>query len=253
MKNVLLRGPFLTSSGYGVHARQVAKWLFDKEFDLDLDISVEALRWGDTPWLMNPEGEDGLVGRLLQACSNAKPFYDVTIQVQLPNEWNPLLGTFNIGITAGVEADRCYPHWVEAVNKMDLVIVPSEFTRQTFLNSGEVTTKILVVPESFVDEITDIANPIINLDLKTDFNFLVFGQITGNNPENDRKNIPYTLKWLAETFAKNPDVGIVLKMGLARQSKIDENMTRNLILDLMNKIGLRENPKLYLSFENVSV
>ena len=86
MKSVLFRAPVLSKSGYGVHARQVAKWLFSKEEELDLDITVEALNWGGTGWITDVEAEDGLVGRVLQATTNVKPFYDVTIQLQLPNE-----------------------------------------------------------------------------------------------------------------------------------------------------------------------
>ena len=140
MKSVLFRAPVLSKSGYGVHARQIAKWLFSKEEELDLDITVEAWNWGGTGWITDVEAEDGLVGRVLQATTNVKPFYDVTIQLQLPNEWNPMLGAFNVGITAGVETDLCYPGWVDAVNNMNLVIVPSEFTKETFLRSGDVGT-----------------------------------------------------------------------------------------------------------------
>ena len=128
MKTVLLRAPVLTMSGYGVHARQVARWLFEPEEALDLDITVEPLNWGHTGWLTDVDAEDGLVGRVLQAADNTKPFYDVTIQLQLPNEWNPMLGAFNVGITAGVETDRCNPGWIDAVNQMNLVMKAQELS-----------------------------------------------------------------------------------------------------------------------------
>jgi len=246
-KSVLLRGPFLTMSGYGVHARQIARWLFEKEEELDLDIAVEATNWGNTGWLTDVEAEDGLVGRVLQATENTKSFYDVTIQLQLPNEWNPMLGSFNIGMTAGVETDRCHPKWVEAVNQMNLVIVPSEFTKQCFLNSGEINTDIVVVPESFIDEVKSFPSQCaIDLDLPTEFNFLVFGQITGNNPENDRKNLAYTLKWMAETFANRPDVGVVIKTNLMRNTKIDRAATASMLTRMLMEIQQGPGPKFYL-------
>ena len=54
--------------------------------------------------------------------------YDLTVQVQLPDEWKPELGRKNIGISAFVETDKCNPKWVKKCNEMDHVIVPSTFT-----------------------------------------------------------------------------------------------------------------------------
>lgn len=249
-KSVLLRAPVLSKSGYGVHARQVAKWLFQKEEELDLEVTVEALNWGNTGWITDIEAEDGLVGRVLQATTNIKPFYDVTIQVQLPNEWNPMLGGYNIGITAGVEVDTCYPKWVEAVNSMNLVIVPSEFTKETFIRSGEISTPILVIPESYMDEVAGEGK--IDLDLPTKFNFLVFGQVTGNTPETDRKNLPYTLKWLAETFANNPEVGVVLKTNMGRNTKLDRYSCAGIFSQLLMQIVKGPGPRFYLLHGDMS-
>ena len=251
MKTVLLRAPVLTLSGYGVHARQVARWLFDQEEALDLDITVEPLNWGHTGWITDADAEDGLVGRILQASDNVKPFYDVTIQLQFPNEWNPILGAFNVGITAGVETDRCNPNWLDAVNQMNLVIVPSEFTRQSFLNTGSVSTDIVVIPESFIDEVANQDEHSINLNLPTKFNFLVFGQMTGNNPESDRKNIPYTFKWLAEAFANRPDVGIIVKTNLIRNTKIDRLACTNMFTKLVNEVKVGPGPNFYLLHGNM--
>lgn len=251
MKSVLFRAPVLSKSGYGVHARQIAKWLFSKEEELDLDITVEALNWGGTGWITDVEAEDGLVGRVLQTTTNVKPFYDVTIQLQLPNEWNPMLGAFNVGITAGVETDLCYPGWVDAVNNMNLVIVPSEFTKETFLRSGDVGTPIVVVPESFVDEVATSDKP-LDLDLPTKFNFLVFGQVTGNSPETDRKNIPYTLKWLAETFANRPDIGVILKTNMMRNTKLDRHASTAIFSQLLMNIVKGPGPRFYLLHGDMS-
>ena len=256
MKTVLLRAPVLTLSGYGVHARQVARWLFEQEERLELDIAVEPLNWGHTGWLTDVEAEDGLVGRVLQASENTKPFYDVTIQLQLPNEWNPMLGAFNIGITAGVETDRCNPAWVDAINQMNLVIVPSEFVKKTFIDTarmkaGELNTPIVVIPESFIDEVSTQEQCSISLDLPTKFNFLVFGQVTGNNPENDRKNLAYTLKWLAEALADRLDVGVIVKSNLARNTKIDRLACTNMFMKLVEEIKRGPGPRFYLLHGNM--
>lgn len=254
MKSVLLRAPVLSNSGYGVHARQIARWLFDIAPDNDLDITVELLNWGSTGWLTNVEAEDGLVGQVVQAVENVKKFYDVTIQLQLPNEWNPMLGAFNIGVTAGVEVDKCNPKWVDAVNNMNLVIVPSEFTKRTFLNSGNVVTPIQVIPESYINEVgTGVDVPLKALDeVQTNFNFLVFGQITGNSPENDRKNLPYTIKWLAECLQDRPDVGVVIKTNMIRNTKLDQVATRNILSQLIREVKKGPGPRFHLLHGHLS-
>jgi glycosyltransferase involved in cell wall biosynthesis len=246
MKSVLLRAPLLTHSGYGQHARQIAKWLFRVATEThQLDITTEPLPWGKCHLLLDPEAEDGLIGQILQATGNKKNFYDVTIQLQLPNEWNPFLGNFNIGVTAGVETDKCNPSWIDCVNRMDMVIVPSEFTKQTFLNSGNVTVPIIVIPESFPELFAAPAAP-VDLELTTKFNFLIVGQLTGNNVDNDRKNLPYTIKWLADTFAGCPDVGIVLKTNSGAQTQLDKRNVQSIFSKLVGEVSTPNGPKFYL-------
>jgi len=254
MKTVLLSAPVLSMSGYGVHSRQIAKWLFRIATETnDLDITVDPVPWGKTHLIVDPEAEDGLIGQILQCTNNKKNFYDITIQCKLPNEWNPFLGTFNVGVTAGVETDKCNPAWIDCINRMDMVIVPSEFTKQTFLSTGEVTVPIVVVPESFPDSL--LSNAIsLDLGLTTKFNFLVVGQLTGNNTENDRKNLPYTMKWLAETFADCPDVGIVVKTNSGAQTQLDKQNIRNIFSKLVGEVVGPKNkgPKFYLLHGHMS-
>ena len=119
---ILLRAPVLTSSGYGVHSRQIFDWLHKME---NIDLTVECLNWGKTPWLLNENLENGLIGKIMKYSKKLEPPYDITFQVQLPDEWDPSLGKKNIGITAAVETDRCNPKWVSACNVMDEVVVPS--------------------------------------------------------------------------------------------------------------------------------
>ena len=254
MKSVLLRAPLLTNSGYGVHARQIAKWLFRVATEThQLDITTEPLPWGRTHIIVDPEAEDGLIGQIMQATNNKKNFYDVTIQLQLPNEWNPFLGNFNIGVTAGVETDKCNPAWIEAVNRMDMIVVPSEFTKQTFLESGEVKVPIVVIPEAYPESYNDpeAVTP-VDLGLKTKFNFLVVGQLTGTDTENDRKNLPYTIKWLADTFAGQPDVGVVLKTNSGAQTQLDKRNVQNIFAKLVREVSRPNGPTFYLLHGHMS-
>ena len=251
MKSVLLRAPLLSQSGYGVHSRQVARWLFDRADNANkadsLDVTTELLNWGQTPWYVDAYAQNELIGRCFQASSNTKELYDVTIQLQLPNEWCPELGKYNVGMTAGVEADRCNPAWIDNINKMNLVIVPSRFTKEVFENSGKITTPIIVVAESFFDDIQryEEIKP-LDFQPETKFNFLVFGQVTGGDASSDRKNLPFTLKWLCETFADKPDVGIILKTNMGRYTEADKHLCTQSLTQLLQNVNKQASPKFYL-------
>lgn len=248
-ETVLLRGPFLTNSGYGVHARQIARWLFSRV--PEHHIHVQPLPWGNTPWLLDYDLEDGLIGKLLEGSKKAPVAkHEVTIQVQLPNEWDTNLGKFNIGVTAGIESDKVIPQWVPHIQKMDLVIVPSEFSRRAFLAvEPSLADKIYVVPENFLDECETA--PALELNVTTPFNFLLFGQVTGN-PETDRKNTFYAIRWFCETFKDHPDVGLIIKTNMSRNTTIDKRVTQHILGQVLMESKLTENPKIHLLHGSLS-
>ena len=129
-KKVLLVGPILTHSGYGVHARTVYRALKSRD-DL-FDIYVNPISWGQTSWLSEQTVErkelDDIIRKTYQHISQNLPF-DITIMVTIPTEWKEYRAApINIGVCAGVEADRVSPHWLEAANlHVDKIIVTSEF------------------------------------------------------------------------------------------------------------------------------
>ena len=127
MKKVVIRGPLITQSGYGVHSRQVAKWLVEKSKSKQIDLTCQCVNWGNTQWKLNENDDDGLIGEIMRHSKSVNHKFDISFQIQLPNEWDTNLGAFNVGITAGVETDVCNPAWINAINSMDIVIVPSEF------------------------------------------------------------------------------------------------------------------------------
>jgi glycosyltransferase involved in cell wall biosynthesis len=246
MKRVVIRAPLLSYSGYGTHSRQVFRWLLSKK---DLEIRTQVVPWGITPWMINPDYENGLVGEIMNCSSPpTSPVQksDLSIQIQLPNEWDSSLATQNIGISAFVETDRCNPQWIECCNKMSKVIVPSPFIASVIKNSGSPLTPIDVVPESFYDDIAKELLPPSKLDFSTDFNFLVFGQFTGNNPENDRKNLFNTIRILCQTFADDPDVGIVIKTNNGKNTTIDRSITENVVRKVINEIRPGPYPKVHI-------
>lgn len=247
-KRVLFRGSPLTQSGYGIHSRQVVRWLLGLEKKGLIDLTIQMLSWGQTPWILDANSYDGLIGEMMLHSRPLEGKFDVTFQLQLPDEWDHKLGRYNVGITAGIETDRCNPEWISECNKMDRIVVPSQFTKKNLTTTGLVIPPINVIPESFPDCFRDVDDPgEIDLKLDTSFNYLVFGQITGNNPENDRKNIFYTVKWMCETLKDARDVGIVIKTNSGRNSHIDRNMVRNTLAQLINEVrGNSKTPPIYL-------
>jgi len=242
-KKVLLRAPLLTMSGYGVHSRQIFRWLESRSDQYDF--SVNTLPWGNTSWLIDSNKLNGLIGRIMNKSGKSKDGYDISIQVQLPNEWDPSLAKFNVGVTAAVETDKANPSWLNNVNSMDMIIVPSEHSKKSLLNAGSVNKRIEVVPEAFIDEIKE--EELVTLpEFGTKFNFLIFGQITGQNAEDDRKNTYNTIKWLCELFKKDKDVGIVIKTNSARNCLFDRERTKDILNNILKNIRGENNlPPVY--------
>lgn len=218
-KRITFRGPALTQSGYGVHSRQVLDWLFSRD---DIELNIQALPWGVTPWyidgLKRPTSD--LINKITTASRPPGGPIDVSYQLQLPHEWDSGLAKINIGMTAGVEADRCPQEWVAACNRMHAVIVPSEHTKASLLSTGHITTPIYVVKESYED-----VNP-VHLEaldrLDTGFNFLLFAQMTHPDPVADRKYVAGAIKAFCKAFKDNPDVGLVAKINIGKHTPIDE-------------------------------
>ena len=245
MKKVLLRAPLLTSSGYGVHSRQIFEWLFQKK---DIDLTVECLRWGMTSWMLDQNNE--IVKNIMSCSKKIEPKYDISFQVQLPNEWDPSLAKVNYGITAAVETTKCAPEWINHCNKMDAIIVPSNFTKNVIKKSGIVTKKIFVIPEYYNHDILKKEND-LNLNLKTKFNFLAISQLTGQTIETDRKNIINCIKWFCETFEGNQEVGLVIKTSMCKGTKIDRKLTVNYMTDLIRHVRKTNFPKIVLLHGNM--
>lgn len=251
MKKVIFRGPVLTQSGYGVHSRQVARWLLSRN---DIDVKFLVTPWGDTPWILNRSYCDGLIGRIMERTASPDYKADVSFQLQLPNEWDPKLCPINIGITAAVETDCANQSWVVDSNKMSCIVLPSTHSLKSLENAGNLTVDSYVIPESFSDDVVKNVDRTIDLShIETSFNFLLFGQMTGNNPFNDRKNLLFTIKWICEAFEKDNDVGIIIKTNAGRNTLIDRNIViRNLDALLKEVRSKSKNPKVYLLHGDMS-
>jgi glycosyltransferase involved in cell wall biosynthesis len=220
----------------------VFRWLETK----NVRIASQIVNWGNTPWYVNPNELDGMIGRIMATTNNPLDKGDVSIQLQLPDEWDENIAKFNVGMSALVETDICNPAWIDSCNKMNAVVLPSEFSKSVLLKSSigkPITTRIEVVPESFPDVIVKGA-PSPDLDLTTSFNFLIVSQMTSASSDQDRKNIVNTIRWICQEFADDDDVGIVVKTNSGRATTIDKAVTRSALKAATE--GIKSKVKVYM-------
>jgi glycosyltransferase involved in cell wall biosynthesis len=258
---LVFQGPVFTRSGYGDHCRDLIKSLYKMD---KFDIKLIPLRWGNTPQnQVDPSTEFGQK-MLSQVIPQIESQPDVFIQVSVANEFEPK-GKFNIGITAGVETTICPKDFIDGSNKMDLIIVPSNFTKgniggtiyqQKNQQTGEIvgeikTTKPIEVLFEGVDvDVFGKANPTTDIleNVKEDFNFLIVGHWLKGSLGQDRKDIGMAIKTFASVFKylpKDKRPGLIVKTSHAGFSVMDRETTRQKIEDVLKPMG-DDIPSVYL-------
>ena len=257
---LVFQGPIFTRSGYGDHCRDLMKSL--RKMD-KYDIKIIPLRWGNTPQnQVDGESEFGrwMLERVIPQLE-FKP--DVFMQVSVANEFEPK-GDYNIGVTAGVETTICPKDFIDGCNKMDLIIVPSNFTKQNIggtvyqqqdQTSGQivgelrVTKPIQVLFEGVDTEIfSKGSGKDVLANVKEDFNFLIVGHWLKGDIGQDRKDIGMAIKTLATVFQYLPadkKPGIIVKTSHAGFSVIDREGTREKLEAVLKPFG-DKCPSLYL-------
>jgi glycosyltransferase involved in cell wall biosynthesis len=249
---LVFQGPIFTRSGYGDHCRDLIKSLYKMD---KFDIKLIPLRWGNTPQnQVDPSTEFGQK-MLSQVIGQIDVQPDVFIQVSVANEFESK-GKFNIGITAGVETTICPKDFIDGSNKMDLIIVPSNFTKgnvggtvyqqknqETGQIVGEIrTTKPIEVLFEGVDtEIFSKGNGKDILEnVKEDFNFLIVGHWLKGSLGQDRKDIGMAIKTFTSVFQylpKDKRPGLIIKTSHAGFSVMDREATRQKIEDVLKPLG----------------
>ena len=256
---LVFQGPVFTRSGYGDHCRDLVKSL--KQMD-KFDIRLIPLRWGNTPQNQaDPSTEFGrwMLERVIPQIEQQP---DVFVQVSVANEFEPK-GKFNIGVTAGVETTICPKDFIDGSNKMDLILVPSNFTKSNIAGTvyqqknqqtdeivGEikVTKPVEVLFEGVDVDVFGKGNNDILSDVKEDFNFLIVGHWLKGSLGQDRKDIGMAIKTFASVFQYLPAdkrPGLIIKTSHAGFSVIDRETIRKKIEDVLEPFGDKV-PSIYL-------
>jgi glycosyltransferase involved in cell wall biosynthesis len=222
---LVFQGPVATRSGYGDHSRDLLKSLFEMD---RFDIKIIPTRWGNTPQNQLDEttdlGQKILSNIIVQLTQQP----DVYVQVSVANEFRKV-GKYNIGVTAGVETTIAPKEFIDGCNQMDLVLVPSDFTKQvlektSFAESDKrtgqkirdimVTTPIEVLFEGVDTYIFKSVKTDFLKGIDTDFNFLYVGHWLGGDLGHDRKDVGMMIKTFCTVFKNLPkgkQPGLILK------------------------------------------
>jgi hypothetical protein len=227
------------------------------------DIKIIPLRWGNTPQ-NNVDGESDFGRWMLERVITEVSYKpDVFIQVSVANEFTAK-GGYNIGITAGVETTICPKDFIDGCNNMDLIIVPSNFTRQNIggtvyqekdqaseqiVGEVKVTKPIEVLFEGVDTEIfSKGSGKDVLANVKEDFNFLIVGHWLKGDLGQDRKDIGMAIKTFATVFQylpKDKRPGLIIKTSHAGFSVIDREGTREKLEGVLKPLG-DKCPSVYL-------
>ena len=262
---VLFTAPIATRSGYGSHARDILQSLIKTD---KYDIKVSSINWGDCPMnALNPNNpKDKLIIDRILTDNSLERQLDIHMQVTVPNEFQPI-GKYNIGITAGIETTLCSVPWVEGINRMDLVIVPSNHSKKVFDETvftqkdqnGNVTaelkctTPIEVLFEGADTDIYKKTNDIPETikssidNLSTSWNFLYVGHWLKGDLGQDRKDTGMLVKVFLETFKnqKNPP-GLIMKTSGATFSIMDKFELKKKIKHIKLSVDAKTLPPIHI-------
>ena len=178
------------------------------------------------------------------------------------------VGKYNIGSTAGIETTACPQDWIEGLNRMDLNIVPSNFSKEalekTIYDRIDNNTKQVlgnIKCEKPIEVLFEGADTKIykkpkqiSKELKKEFQqidesflFLYVGHWLNGSIGNDRKDTGMLVKVFLETFKnqkKKP--ALLMKTNSADFSVLDREEMMKRIENIKNSIKGDDLPNIYL-------
>jgi glycosyltransferase involved in cell wall biosynthesis len=250
--------PIDTFSGYGHRSRDFVRGLIDAKGE-EWDIKIAPQRWGETPWGYLNE-DDPLRNRFISG-NVQQP--DIWMQITIPNEFQRM-GKFNIGVTAGIESTCPPPSWVEGMNRMDLNLVSSQFSKTLFEttqivendeNNNPVKTISLEKPIDVTFEGLDTGvyfkdpkkSNLLN-DIEESFCFLFTGHWLQGDFGEDRKNVATLIETFLHTFNKRgPKPALLLKTNKVDYSILDKEEILYNIRKIRDKFDHKDNlPNIYI-------
>ena len=221
-------GQVYGTSGYAIHTANVIRELIK----LGVDVSLETNPFPG--WEFNEFKEN---------IQKNYP-YDDTLMIVTP-EWLEVKSGDRIKKLCcyGVfEGTKVPPYWVDIAKKdyVYKIIVPSQHTKQAWINGGLSENKLIIIPHGY--------NPVFKPEGKKKFNDDVFRFLFVGGWRNgpfDRKRVDLLVRAFCAEFKPEEKVELFLKFNMAYQDQ-------NNIVNQLNILNLPEKrPKIALSFDTV--
>jgi glycosyltransferase involved in cell wall biosynthesis len=248
---LLFRGPVETRSGYGSHSRDILESL--RSMDV-FNIIIDSCNWGVTPLTALEDDNEFHQWIKSRKISSLDTQPEVYVSVTISNEFRRV-GKFNIGITAGIETTVASKELIDGCNNMDLVIVPSNFTKDVFFqsvyNETENGTGRLIKQHKIVKPMevlfegvnTNIYNDVVDdsfdLDIKEDFAYLFVGHWLKGDVGQDRKDVGMLIRTFVETFKDDENKpALVLKTSAGAFSVKDRELIRKKIKSITGETNV---------------
>ena len=250
--------PIDTFSGYGHRSRDLVRSLIEIKGS-EWDIKILPQVWGNTPWGFL--GKNDPLRTLMVNEINKQP--EIWMQITIPSEFQRV-GKFNIGVTAGIESTVPPPDWVKGMNNMDLNLVSSQFTKNTFKHivfsekndQGQIVNEVkLNKPIEVLFEGLDTGvyfkNPsksnLLN-NIEESFCFLFTGHWLPGSFGEDRKNVATLIKTFYETFkGRGAKPALLLKTNKVDYSLLDKEEILKDIRRIRDKFDYKDTlPNIYI-------
>lgn len=250
----VISSPFDTYSGYGARARDIIKAIVETN---KYKVQLIPQAWGNTRLGFCNDNKEWafLLDLVIPPQLTSKP--DIWAQITVPNEFQPI-GTYNIGFTAGLETTIVPGQWVEGMNRMDLNIVSSNHSKQSFLNSVyktqqgtelriEKPIEVLFEGADTTTYLPDDSPCMIDFNIPESFAYLFVGHWLQGDIGEDRKNVGLLVKAFFEVFKnKKKKPALILKTSGANSSYVDRTSILKKINSIRNSVDSQNLPNVYL-------
>ena len=253
-------------AGYGARSRDLVKAIIALD---KYDVKIVPQRWGETPWgFIDDNKEEWSFLNDHMFIGNQFPKQpEIWMQITVPNEFQPI-GKYNIGVTAGIETTVSPGDWIEGINRMDITLVSSNHSKETFLKTvlqkvdqrtNQVTGEIKVQKPievlfegvntdiyKYLDKPKEDSFPEIS-DIKEKFAFLFVGHWINGDLGEDRKNVGLLIKAFYEVFKnKKNSPALILKTCQVGSSYMDRDEILRKINAIKQTVNSKDLPNIYL-------
>jgi len=155
------------------------------------------------------------INPLLEAWQSMPVGPKVNINVCLPEQTKVQPSMVNVNYTM-FEADRICERWVKAAERMDLIIVPTEFNREVWVQSGVTPWKVAVVPigiDTARYQPQQAVLPLFSEEGEAPLHERFSIRVVNMQEVITRKNLEGLLNVWVNTTTKDDDACLILKLG----------------------------------------